>query len=260
MSAHLQRGFRPRLVLLAAVCALLVLPSVARAAGTGDAPHPAPDTLTASEANAKAEDQARYEAWARSRDDTASVPGRNANRIAPQIVDGPYYYMWTPSHAQERSYWCGPATCQIVTDYWTTCPSQLTLAQHLGTTTNGTDFTKADDVLREFTGKQYWYYGGISSESSFLSYVGYGITSKHYPIVADVHIHHGVWPYYNFDHDGHIIPLEAYDSRYGTIRINDPYNESYWRVGGGNTFGHTTYSHDVIYNGVSNHFLHAVIR
>jgi hypothetical protein len=260
MSTHTDRTFRSRVMTLVTLCALLAAPSVARAASTGDAVRPAPDTLTPTESKARAEDEARYEDWARSLTTATVRPLARRGSISPQIVDGPYYYMWTPSHAQGRSYWCGPATCQIIVDYWRPCPSQLDLAQHLGTTSGGTDFTRVDDVLRAFTGKQYWYYGGIRSESSFLSYVGYGITSKHYPIVADVHIFASVWPHYNFDHVGHIIPLDAYDSRYGTIRINDPYGESAWRAGGGNTYGHTTYSHDVIWNGVANHPLRAVIR
>jgi Peptidase_C39 like family len=261
MFAHKDRKTVSWIVMFVAAFALLVMPAVARAAGTGDASDPAPDVLTTAEAKARAQDEARYEAWRSSATSAGIAPASKARgRISALIVDGPYYYTWTPSHAQERTYWCGPATCQIIADYWGGCPSQLDLSQHLGTTTGGTDFTKVDDVLRAFTGKQYWYYGGIGSESSFLSYVGYGITSKHYPIVTDVHIHASVWPYYNYDHAGHIIPLEAYDSRYGTIRINDPYRESGWRAGGGNTFGHTTYSHDVIWNGVYNHFLRAVIR
>lgn len=260
MSTHTDRTLRARLMMLVTLCALLAAPSVAGAAGTGDAVRPAPDRLTPTEAKTRAEDEARYKDWAGSLTTAAVRPLVRRGSISPQIVDGPYRYIWTPSHAQQRSYWCGPATCQIIADYWGPCPSQLHLAQHLGTTSGGTDFTRVDDVLRAFTGKQYWYYGGIRSESSFLSYVGYGITSKHYPIVADVRIFASVWPYYNFDHAGHIIPLDAYDSRYGTIRINDPYAESAWRAGGGNTYSHTTYSHDVIWNGVANHPLRAVIR
>ncbi len=261
MSAYKDRVKGSWIVTLVALCALLVTPAVARAAGTGDAPHPAPDTLSAAETRARAEDEARYKIWAASQADPRTAQASKiGGRMSAQVIDEPYYYIWTPSHAQQRSYWCGPATCQIITDYWGACPTQLALAQHLGTTADGTDFTKVDDVLRLYTGKQYWYYGGIGSEGSFMSYVGYGIMSKHYPIVTDVHIHASVWPYYNFDHAGHIIPLDGDDTRYGIIRVNDPYDESAWHAGGGNTFGHTTYSHDVIWNGVYNHFLRAVIR
>jgi hypothetical protein len=253
MSIRRCRRLAPGVALLMAAC--LLLPAAAFAAGTGDDPTPTKDVLTRAEAKAKAVQDAKFQEW------VARVKASDrAKGAQPAIVDAPYYYMWTPSHAQERTYWCGPATCQVISDWWGPAPSQASIAGLLGTTSSGTDFTKVDETLRLLTGKSYYYYGPLGTESAFMSHVGYGIVTKHYPMATDVHIHASVWPNYNFDHSGHIIPLEAYDGRDGTIRIDDPYNEASWQPGGGSTFGHKTYSHDVIWNGVYNHFRQAVVR
>ncbi len=241
-------------------CLALMTPAAAFGLGTGDDPRPTNDVLSAEEARAKAAEDARFREWLGSRTAVARPGSTRQSQVRPAVVDAPYYYMWTPSHAQERSYWCGPATVQIVADYWGVHASQSAIAGYMGTGPGGTDFSRVDDALRYLTGKSYYYYGPLSTESAFMSHVGYGIVTKHYPMVADVHIHASVWPNYVYDHSGHIIPLEAYDGRYGTIRINDPYNEGSWASGGGATFGHVTYGHQVIWNGVYNHFRRAVVR
>ncbi len=246
-------------VISLAICAALAAPAAAHANGTGDDPRLTKDTLTLEDAKAKALEDARYEAWLGSKTGRPPARGTSRGRVRPTVVDAPYYYIWTPSHAQERSYWCGPATCQVIDDYWGTMASQLTIANYLGTTTGGTDFSRVDDALRYFTGKSYYYYGPLANESAFMDRVNYGIVSKHYPMATDVKIYGSVWPNYVYDHAGHIIPMEAYDGRYGTIRINDPYNEASWRSGGGSTFGHRTYGNGIIWNGVANHFRRAVI-
>jgi hypothetical protein len=73
--------------------------------------------------------------------------------------DIPYKYYYTPTHAQERSYWCGPATVQIIDDYWGTPATQTRTRRGSGTTPDGTDFTRVDDAIRYFAGVSYVYTG-----------------------------------------------------------------------------------------------------
>lgn len=178
--------------------------------------------------------------------------------IQPLIVDAPYQYLYTPSHKQERAYWCGPATVQVIDDYLGTHTSQQTYANYMGTTPAGTDFSKVDDALRNYTTSTYYYYGSLT-ESRFNTKVKDTLDNHLIPLAADVKIYASVWPNYNYDHSGHIIPLEAFDWRYMTIRINDVYNEADTYSNGGQTYGHKTYGQYVVWNGVYNHFRRAVV-
>ena len=123
---------------------------------------------------------------------------------------------------------------------------------------SGTDFSKVDDALRYYTGRSYYYYGSLT-ESGFNTKVSHSLLNHSMPLAADVKILADVWPNYKVSHLGHIIPLEAFDWRYMTIRINDPYNEADYYSYGGQTFGHMTYSQKVIWSGVVNHFRKAVV-
>lgn len=253
------RSNRLTMAFVLALCIALLLPAMALAAGTGDDPRPTKDVLTPADAAAKAVEDARFAAWAASRN-AARAASTRLHGVRPLVIDAPYYYIWTPSHLQERPYWCAPATCQIITHYWGPLYSQSTFAQYLGTTVDGTDFSKVDDALRHFSGKSYYYYGAVDDFNTFMGHCEYGIGVKHYPIAADVKILARDWPLYLSDHAGHVIPVEAFDERYlpYRVRINDPYDES--SIGGGNTFGHTTYPAYVVAGGVIAHFRQAVVR
>lgn len=244
------RGPRAARVLLA--CSLITalglsFPLGAQAAGTGDDPRPIEDVLTPAEAAKKA----------RLEEDTPK--GTSGGDIGIMIVDAPYKYLYTPSHLQETDYWCGPATVQVIHDYSGTPQSQATYAASMGTTQqDGTIFSLLDDCLRKYTGRSYYYYGNLT-ESGFNTRVSDSLLNHSYPLAADVYIYASVWPNYNYNHPGHIIPIEAFDWRNMTIRLNDVYSEVYYRSGGGDTFGHKTYSQAVVWNGVYNHFRRAVV-
>ena len=227
----------------------LSVPTFAFAAGTGDNPTLTEDVLTPAEAAKKA----RLEAQPIGRPSDGG-----SGDIAPAVVDAPYKFLYTPSHKQERTYWCGPATVQVIDDYIGAFNAQSTYASYMGTTQDGTDFTLVDDALRNYSGKSYYYYGNLT-ESGFNTKVSDTLMNHLQPLAADVNIVASVWPNYNYNHSGHIIPIEAFDWRYMTIRINDVYNEADNYSGGGNTYGHTTYSQSVIWNGVYNHFRRAVV-
>jgi hypothetical protein len=253
---------RLTMLLTVATCIALLLPAAAHGAGTGDDPRRTKDVLTPAEARVKEREDGKFAAWESSK--TATVAASRTNRARAQAVIGGelYEYLYTPSHRQERSYWCGPASSQILVDYWGPSVTQSTLAAYMGTTTDGTDFSKVDDCLRHFTGRSYYYYGGVTTFAAFMDQVEYGIGVKYYPMVADVTIDGSWWPYYVYDHAGHILPIEAFDERITPyhVRVNDPYDEAYWHSGGGTTYGHTTYDAYFVQGGVAAHWRHAVIR
>lgn len=178
--------------------------------------------------------------------------------VTPMIVTGPYGYLWTPYHAQERPYWCGPATCQIVTHYLGRLYSQATFANYMRTTTDGTAFYKVAYALSNYSGRAYYYYGGLSS-GAVTTKVSDSISAHGQPLVADVSITPGIWNQYRFIHSGHILPVEGYDWRYGSIRVCDPYNEASWKLGGGQTGGHVTHTLSALLSGISKHPQHAVV-
>ena len=232
--------------IVACVAVALAIPSFAFGAGTGDDPTPTADILSPHEAAKKA----RLELDEK----TPAKPGG----VTPMITDAPYRYLYTPSHKQETGYWCGPATCQVIDDYHGAYVSQTTYARAMGTSSAGTDFTRVDDCLRAYTSKPYYYYGGLT-DSGFLSRVSDSILNHTMPLAADLKILASVWPNYNYNHDGHIVPIEGFDWRFGTIRLNDVFNEADYYGGGGSTFGHATYDWPVVWNGVYNHFRRAVV-
>lgn len=256
---------RVLLFALFAVCLAVAVPSLAHAAGTGDDPRLTADVLTAAEAKAKAVKDARFDQWLDASGGYKPVtPSRvAAGSVTAQAVYGPppqYAYLWTPDHRQERTYWCAPATCQIVDHFHYNYMAQYVYAGFMGTTTDGTDFSKVDDCLRYYTGVGYYYYGPIASWSVFMNHIMWAVGSDHHPCVADIAIDPYYMRPYVFAHSGHVLPIEAYDTRWDSLRVNDPYNEATWRSGGGSTGGHVLYNTHNFYHGIQTHFRHAVIR
>jgi hypothetical protein len=236
----------------ALIACLLSSATAAFAAGTGDDPTPSADVLGPSESIRKA----RLEQDSPSPD--ATSPMIPSGGITPLALDAPFRYLSTPSHKQETGYWCGPATCQVIDDFHGAYVSQATYAKAMGTARSGTDFSKLDDCLRKYTGKPYYYYGGLT-ESGFNGKVADSILNHTMPLAADVKIIASVWPNYNYNHDGHILPVEGFDWRYDRVRLNDVFNEADYYSAGGPTYGHITYARTVVWNGVYNHFRRAVV-
>lgn len=176
-----------------------------------------------------------------------------------QALDADYYYVWTPSHKQERNYWCGPATVQVIDDYWGASVSQQTYANYMGTTTDGTDFSRVDNAIRYYTGQSgYNYYGGLDT-GALSGKIYHSLFVHHSPMAVDVTIDEAVWPIYEHNHAGHIIPVDGFSWVYNTVRVNDVYNEADHHADGGATYGHHTYPFSVIADGISSHWRHAVV-
>jgi peptidoglycan/xylan/chitin deacetylase (PgdA/CDA1 family) len=147
---------------------------------------------------------------------------------------------------------------QVIDDYLGSHTSQSRYASYLGTTRRGTDFSRIDDALRRYTGRSYYYYGGLD-RSGFYFRVEHSIKVHRQPVAADVRIIASIWPYYERDHAGHMLPIEAFDWRYGRIRVNDVYDERDYHSGGGATFGHRWYPARVVWDGVWRHFRRALV-
>jgi len=238
-----------RRVLLTAclAAALAVVPSVACAAGTGDSAVPTEDVPTKATIAAELD----YTRWL----EGGPMPGR----VSPLGSDIPYKYYYTPTHAQERAYWCGPATVQIIDDYWGTPATQSQIAAWLGTTTAGTDFSRVDDAITHFAGVGYVYSGPCTSEVDVANRIQYGLLSRKHPMAADVRIDGSVWSNYRYDHLGHILCVEGFDWRSMTVRLNDPFSERYWQPDGGDTLGHKTYPRKQVTQGVLSHWRRAMV-
>ncbi|GAB4286846.1 MAG: hypothetical protein Kow0067_11130 [Coriobacteriia bacterium] len=236
-------------VLIAALCLGVAGPAYAE--GTGDDPKPTENKDRKADVSLEAE----YQLWL----EAGSSEESSTSEVGAAAVIAPYRYLWTPSHAQERSYWCGPATVQIIDDYFGTPASQYEISKYLRTTPNGTDFTRVDDALRFFTKHYDYTYRTCTSHADFRSRVQYGIKTKGHPCAVDMKVIADRMNNYRHDHAGHIVPIEAFDWRYGIVRINDPYDEAYWRSGGGSTFGHKTYPVNQISTAVMAHFRHAIV-
>ncbi|MBC7265377.1 MAG: C39 family peptidase [Anaerosomatales bacterium] len=237
-----------RTLIAATVVAALVAQPALAFADTGDGRTDTKNVISAADAQI----EQHYQAWLR------RAGGKTASAFQPTAVDAPFRYFYTPSHRQEKNYYCGPATVQIIADYWGECPSQDAIAKWLGTDVNkATDFSLVDDALRYFTKRPYTYVT-CRSLSDVYNRICYGMLVRGNPEATDVRIDADVWPNYVYDHLGHIIPLEAFDWRNYTVRVNDPYDERYYR-GGGDTYGHKTYQRSVVAAGIMAHPRHAIV-
>ena len=247
---------------LAVFAALALHPALACADGTGVDLNAALISA-ADEEQEQAAAEADYQAWLA------------VHRYRPKRGIGvPFYYITTPSHRQQTGYWCGPATVEIIDDYWgdmvhpdpdTEYERQRVYAEYsfngvkLCPDSNGTNYSLLDNCLRHYTGKQYYYYGGVRTASGFFNRVQYGLYVKHSPESLLVHIDpadHPDWSPYVYMHVGHIVVAEAFDwhvaaDGHRTIRLNDPYNEADGYRGGGDTYGHHVYHRTVLWHGVA---------
>ena len=169
----------------------------------------------------------------------------------PTIIDAANRYLSAQYCPQERSYWCGPAAVQTALTSFGLKPTQTTIAGRLGTTTGGSSMTLVDDVLRAYSGRGYTFHSA-SSSGDFYRHIEYSVYAQRRPLIVDLRIVAG-WGPYRKDHAGHIIALTGMDWRYGTVRLNDSYDEHMWVSGGGYTGGSTTYARAQMWNALALH-------
>ena len=226
------------LVLALALCATAALAAPGAALAASD-----PDLVADRPTAENLAEDATFAAWSSS--------------LEPTIIEGASRYLYTAYCPQERAYWCGPAAVQTALTDFGLKPTQTTIAGKLGTTTGGTSMSLVDNVLRAYTGSGYTYHGATSA-GDFYGHVLYSVYSRCRPLIVDVRIKAG-WGPYRKDHAGHIIAMDGMDWRYGTVRLNDSYDEHQWQSGGGDTGGHTTYSRSLLWNAVALHPGHPIV-
>jgi hypothetical protein len=261
---------RLMVVLAAATLIFFAMATVVQATGTGDNPARTENVLTPQERQERARADAEYAQWLAkkgyTRNEIADLMSEGAHSnlstgsFIPQAMDGGYRYHYTPSHKQETNYWCGPATVQVIDDYFGDCIMQRSYAIHMGTTPEGgTDFSVVDDELRSQTENNYQY-RTVTWSVDFFNRVEYAIDALGWPIALDGEINPGELGY-NYHHAGHIFPVEGFDWRGATdyMRKNDVYNEADYYTYGGNTFGHQIYDAAQFYHVVERHWRHAII-
>lgn len=236
--------FQMRLLAGCLAIAFAFASASAYAAGTGDDP----DDVRYKPTKADRAAERDYQQWLR------DGQSESSGEISVALIEAPYKYFYTPTHPQETNYWCGPATAQTIDDYWGATATQGEIARMLGTSTAGTAFTRLAPVLTGLTGISYVVSPKMYTGDDVVARIQYGLLNRQHPAAADVSIKGVIWNNYVFDHSGHIIPIEAFDWRYMTVRINDPYSEASWRSGGGSTLGHRSYPIGQLQHGILGHF------
>ncbi|MFR6247183.1 MAG: C39 family peptidase [Romboutsia timonensis] len=157
-----------------------------------------------------------------------------------------------PYYKQETSYYCGPATTKQTLQYVKgSSPTQKTIANSLGTTTNGTDGTKIVSYLNANQSKIKYIIAKPSSQDNFTTLVNAALRSYNSPPILRVKYLSGDgWPYTT---NGHFLNISGQRMNGTKIehRLTDPYIQ--WKQP--NVTSGTFYRDSAItYKGIKNHF------
>lgn len=137
-----------------------------------------------------------------------------------------------PLYQQEKTYYCGPATIQMVLDYFNITKSQNEIAEVVHTDSTGTMVYRMRDGLNELGFVKYEYVA--TDEIAFGTGLMYSINNN-VPVIC--HVKTGTLPNYADGKDtGHYVVADGYmwaqgSSAGGTslVYYNDPhYNDKYF--------------------------------
>ncbi|SCW77139.1 Peptidase_C39 like family protein [Paenibacillus tianmuensis] len=226
--------------------ALSVSPVHAFAAGTGDNPAFTPDIKSPKQIQAEAIKEKELATY-------------KLNR-ASFLAAGSQKEIAVPSFKQETSYWCGPATTKQVLHFFNgSSLSQQDYAKQLGTTKDGTDFSKVDDVLNANQSKTTYIYKSFNDNefSDWKNTLEIDINAS-YPTVLDLKITPQNMPKYTAEVEGHILNASGYDYVYGSapeIRLTDPFDQGNRGV----TLGNVWHPMDGVWNANQAHFRKAIL-
>lgn len=152
-------------------------------------------------------------------------------------------YCNVPVHKQETYYYCGPATVKQLDDYFNgNRYTQKQIAGYLGTTKQGTDFSRVKQFLRDYVKSGY----NIDSIGSFDNWHRIVVNSinNNRPAVLDINAEGIEGMGYNSS--GHILNVSGY--RFGSVpnvvQVSDPH----WKFS-----GEKKYSADLLYRVNKNH-------
>lgn len=138
---------------------------------------------------------------------------------------------------QTRSYWCGPATMQMIEWGWTgTKESQYRWAERLGTTTSGTAITAMVSVTNRYTG---WDRDSRAGRYVTLDIGGYGfrkwwllmmrhIEDYRAPVILHPVLRKEYYSYLDDDASGHFQMGRGYDKKYdkpNLLSYFEPWNQ-----------------------------------
>ncbi len=127
-----------------------------------------------------------------------------------------------PRKVQEKSYWCGPASVQMVNDYFKMYVSQTTIANHCGTTASeGTYVYKIVNWLNEapMTGHKdlpswwQWEYKEVNSASDFIKKMQQSVGDYSAP---------QIWHLKTYPSSVHHLP--GYTNNYGHYVVGSGYS------------------------------------
>lgn len=134
--------------------------------------------------------------------------------VTPSSVAGAYYgWLNVPYIEQHTTYWCGPAAVAELIDWMGYSQGQTAIANYMGTTTSGTNFSAIPLAINHFTsgsGANYVNYG--SSGQSYSTYstdwhnAMYNdiLIKGNRPLVQDAQIGSGTGIYYLYGYQGNM--------------------------------------------------------
>lgn len=173
----------------------------------------------------------------------------------------PYYvpetferYLHVPMYFQKTNYWCGPASVEMIIDFYRgSVYNQETYASYMGTTTNGTDIGQIQRALNNYQSQYHYDIRYVGNFQAMIDKAYYSIRHGA-PFIANINTNslynQGLWAYPT---NGHYIVVRSiyYDrnTERFTGHVNDP-----WKV------GKCTKTYQTLYQSVANHWNSSIVH
>ena len=165
-------------------------------------------------------------------------PGRDPGPVEAAGAAGQAHEIpGVPYHKQQTNFWCGPASLEMVFDYWGEDISQIEIAKvsnanpaygvyasELARAAHFSDMSTSvqDPLLSGYTGRSLGYAAATASweQGSSLYETRYSdlknIVASNYPVLVLTDYDEGL-------DSGHFRVVKGYDDRLGTFTVNDPW-------------------------------------
>lgn len=134
---------------------------------------------------------------------------------------------------QERSYWCGPTSMQMIGWNWSAPKvAQSTWATRLGTTTSGSSISAMVNVTNSYTGWDNADYAGKYivldiggyTAASFFTLIQKHTAEYRAPVILHPMLYKRYYSYLPYDGSGHFQVGRGYDRNTDKIHIFEPWN------------------------------------
>ena len=171
---------------------------------------------------------------------------QNGTFVNTKNTRSTYGYLSVNVYRQEEPYYCGPATLKQTEDFFNnSSSSQSTIANIVGTTTDGTELSEMKEYLNDNTTNAYadlWWY---ANQDAFIDTIISSIDSDVPPVLhmssSSSDVGYNKWLYTT---SGHYMNIRGYTSSGDRIAVADPYGYE----GGGIESGKYYVSDDVLYD------------